>query len=346
MSIDRKWLWALGVCTFAGSAGSAGSAHAHISITEGGTHMARTDEMKDAPCGLAGAARGANVHTYRPGETINITILETVSHPGYFRVAFDADGDDDFLTPSGTDGMDGSCGGDAACGPGKEDYCNNETVLLDHLNQHAGAFGTTPTYTFSVTLPNVECDNCTLQIIQMMNDLSIHFAPYPADDLYYQCIDLVLSNSAPEVNDVAMPNDGMTCAGPAAGGAGGAAGGAAGMAGGAGGGGMGGAGGAGGAAGAAGAAGGAAGMAGSMGTAGMAATAGMGGTASPGGAGAGAGGAGLPQPTTPQPTSSSGTGSEPAKGGCRAADGATVGGSGVLGAALVLLGMRRRRARS
>jgi len=41
----------------------------------------------------------------------------------------------------------------------------------------------------------VECDNCTLQIIQVMTEAEK--APYEpsaddADDLYYQCIDLRL----------------------------------------------------------------------------------------------------------------------------------------------------------
>jgi hypothetical protein len=130
MSIDRKWVLAVGMCTWASVA------QAHISITMGGTHDARSpsDDLKEAPCGAAGSTRSTNVYTYKPGETINISIVETISHPGYFRIAFDDDGNDDFVTPSGTDGASGNCAGDPACGPGKEDYCNNETVLLDHLD--------------------------------------------------------------------------------------------------------------------------------------------------------------------------------------------------------------------
>jgi len=191
------------------------TALAHISVDQGGTHLSRYSDsgLKESPCGVAGGTRGTNVYTYKPGETITISIKEVISHPSYFRIAFDSDGDDGFLTPSGTAGEFGSCSGDPACGPGHEDYCNNDAVLLDHLNPHAGAFGTTPIYTWSVTLPNVECDNCTLQIIQVMNDLNVHTAPYPQDDVYYQCIDLVLSNSATDINDAPLVNDGMVCAG-------------------------------------------------------------------------------------------------------------------------------------
>jgi hypothetical protein len=84
-----------------------------------------------------------------------------------------------------------------------------------------------------VTLPNIECANCTLQIIQVMNDLQFHFQPYPADDIYYACIDLVLSNTAPDVTDTPVSNTGIDCkSGVGTGGAGsGSAGTSAGLAG-------------------------------------------------------------------------------------------------------------------
>ncbi len=77
---------------------------------------------------------------------------------------------------------------------GKDDFYNNHTVLLDNLNPHKRGFP--KTYEWEVTLPDVTCDNCTLQIIQVMTDGAPIHAPYdPAmdsDDLYYQCIDLKL----------------------------------------------------------------------------------------------------------------------------------------------------------
>lgn len=198
----------------------ASTAHAHISISQGGTHEARyaDTDLKVAPCGRVGGRRGDNVYTYRPGATINLSLVETVSHPGYFRIAFDSDGDDDFKVPSGTAGEFGDCGGNAMCGAGREDYCNNETVLLDNLDPHEGnLLAPAKTYTWSVTLPNIECDNCTLQVMQMMNDFAPFHSPasYPADDIYYNCIDIVLSNDAPESTDVPVENNGIACERPA-----------------------------------------------------------------------------------------------------------------------------------
>jgi MYXO-CTERM domain-containing protein len=309
-------------------------AQAHISVDLGGTHKSRYADagLKGSPCGMAGGKRGTNIFTYKPGATITVSISETIPHPGYFRVAFDNDGDDGFVTPSGTEGAMGACAGDPKCGPGKADYCNNDSVLLDNLDAPGPhSFGTK--HTFSVTLPNVECTNCTLQIIQVMNDLNIHGAPYPADDVYYQCIDLVLSKTAMDVMPPATPvvNNGMVCKGAAPAGTGGmaAAGGSGGMA-------MTGAGGTGGVP---------AAMTG--GTPAVVPPAGSGGGAAAGSvgvppAGAGgmtapvAGGAAVPPVTTP------GSGSKADSGGCSAMGGSSpLGLVGMFGLALLPL-MRRR----
>jgi hypothetical protein len=165
--------WALPVLL-----GSLSLAHAHISVEMGGTHKARSADagLKESPCGIKGSPRGTNVYTYRPGATVNVKIVETTIHPNYFRVSFDADGDDGFITPSGTDGAMGDCAGDPKCGAGREDYCNSPTVLLDKVSPHGGSFldPNDITYTISVKLPDIEYANCTLQIIQVMNDLNVH----------------------------------------------------------------------------------------------------------------------------------------------------------------------------
>ena len=283
----------LAIGLLAGVTLTAHSARAHISLDDAGTHKSRTGggfiEIKDAPCGVANAARSANIYTYKPGATITIEIAEYVAHGGYFRIAFDDDGVDSFVTPVSVTGESGDCGGDPKCGPGMDDYCNNDSVLWDNLNRHTNPEAQA-TYTWTVTLPNVECDNCTLQIIQVMEDLNIHGGAYPSDDIYYQCIDLVLSNDAEDDGDAPGEMNGMNCKeGEPMGGAGGAggAGGEGGM-GGAGGeggatGGTGGMGGAGGQSGGTGGAGGASGASGAGGAGGVAGTAGAGGTGGAGG---------------------------------------------------------------
>ena len=181
-------------------------ASAHISLAQGGTHLSRygDGEIKDGPCGRAGGARGTNIYTYAPGETITVSVMETIPHPGYFRIAFDVDGDDDFVDPYSIDPIDPlrPCPFDQFDHCGQADLFNTDAVLMDNLDPHSGGlFGTL--HTWQVTLPNVECSNCTLQVIQVMED-TVH-GPYApkgtepevgyVEDIYHQCIDLVLAGA-------------------------------------------------------------------------------------------------------------------------------------------------------
>ncbi|HWE28360.1 MAG TPA: SCE4755 family polysaccharide monooxygenase-like protein [Polyangia bacterium] len=223
-------------------------AFAHISLEQGGTHLSRYGDsyLKDLPCGKAGGTRGTNIYTYAPGATITVSFVETISHPSYFRFAFQASGDDQFKEPASIKPIDPSrpCPIDSGDHCGASDFYNTPNVLpmMDDLDPHlAGTSG--KKYTYQVTLPNVECDNCTLQLIQVMEDNQLHgdYDPTPGvgiEDLYHQCIDLVLKQGAPTTNDGG--------AGAGGGGGGGGSGGTGGTGGGTGGGGPGGTGGSGG----------------------------------------------------------------------------------------------------
>ncbi|MCK6548087.1 lytic polysaccharide monooxygenase [Myxococcota bacterium] len=151
---------------FALALGVARDAAAHIHLD---APIARGSDQKEGPCGRAGGTRTTNVTTFRPGETITVSWRETIDHPGHYRIAFDADGVDDLVDPASYD-----------------DRYTNAAVLLDGIpneDDHE--------YSVEVTLPDVECSNCTLQLVQVMTDK----APYVigTNDLYYQCADLVLA---------------------------------------------------------------------------------------------------------------------------------------------------------
>jgi hypothetical protein len=197
---------ALGLALTLAAFGSGSPAAAHISLEQGGTHLSRygDDILKDAPCGVAGGGRGTDVYAYQAGETIEVRLKEYIPHPGYFRFAFDEDGDDDFLDPVSIDPVDPNraCPFNPADQCGESDFYNNDAVLpgMDNLDPHVTAM-LGQEYTWNVTLPDVACDNCTLQVIQVMEDV-IHggYNTVPGDpndtpyiaDVYHQCIDLVL----------------------------------------------------------------------------------------------------------------------------------------------------------
>lgn len=142
-------------------------AEAHLELVEPVSRYG-PDVLKTGPCGVDGGERSDNVTVFEPGETIEVRWQEYVQHPGHYRIAFDADGDDDFVDPATMTEM-----------------YSNDAVLLDGIDDKGEL-----DYAVMVTLPDVTCDNCTLQIIQVMYDKT----PYttPGNDIYYQCADLVL----------------------------------------------------------------------------------------------------------------------------------------------------------
>lgn len=135
------------------------------------------DVLKQGPCGVSGGGRGTVVTELPSGSALTVVWNEYIDHPGYFRIAFDADGDDDFADPV--------CLADCATRTPAIGLYVNDAVLLDGIADTDGGESRV-----SVRLPDVECDRCTLQVIQVMTDKP----PYtsPGNDIYYQCADLVL----------------------------------------------------------------------------------------------------------------------------------------------------------
>lgn len=136
--------------------------------------------LKEGPCGRAGSTRSANVTALAAGSSLEVVWDEYVDHPGHFRIAFDAD--DDFADPVCVAGCDTHL-------PRFALY-TDDAVLLDEIADTAGGEGRA-----TVTLPDIACDACTLQVIQVMYDKP----PYASggDDIYYQCADLILHRAAP-----------------------------------------------------------------------------------------------------------------------------------------------------
>jgi hypothetical protein len=144
-------------------------ARAHLDLDVPTSRYGR-DVLKTGPCGSADGERTSNVTYYAPGETIEVVWDEYVDHPGHYRIAFDDDGVDDFVDPATM-----------------MELYSNDTVLLDGIEDKGPG---ERSYMATVTLPDVTCENCTLQVIQVMYDKP----PYttPGNDIYYQCADLVL----------------------------------------------------------------------------------------------------------------------------------------------------------
>lgn len=150
---------------------SIATAHIHLTYP-----LSRTDdplgEQKAQHCGTSNSDRNPDrVTTFAPGQTITVTWDETIDHNGHFRIAFNPDGDTFGIPPEmevSTEGTD-------------------PLVLKDLI-----ADGTSSA---EITLPNIECDNCTLQFIQVMYDKPPYTTDEDSDDIYFNCADLRLTNT-------------------------------------------------------------------------------------------------------------------------------------------------------
>jgi Lytic polysaccharide mono-oxygenase, cellulose-degrading len=128
------------------------------------------DQYCSDPTQLSDPFRSVDrITTYDAGQTITVKLHEVVGHSGRWRIAFDPDGADlaDF----------------------------NANILLDEPDPPGadGNVGQGDLWEFTVTLPDVPCDNCTLQVLQVMNGDTVNPVPDPTgESSYHQCADLVL----------------------------------------------------------------------------------------------------------------------------------------------------------
>lgn len=183
------------------------TAHAHVDMVSPTPRQAGEaggNQLKSKPCGQTTNKRTTDkVTTYTPGQKVEIKMKEYINHPGYFAVAFDPDGDDNFPFPIAN--MDKVV---AATDDPKTTFPIGATVLGLRTDKDKDCYSeTNHECTLSITIPNMTCQNCTLQLIQFMYD---KLGNNNDDEYYYQCADIKI--------------EGTPAGGAGGGGAGGAAG--------------------------------------------------------------------------------------------------------------------------
>lgn len=156
-------------------------ARAHGTAAFGDTDVDVNSSIKNAPCGQATTGRSERVARYAPGQTIRVRVREENAHESYLRVALDLDGDDFPLRaqfPGGPETQEQAEAAEAALGA-------EWLLLVQREDNDTAGF----VHELMVTLPDVTCDNCTLQVLQYMYD-------DPAAPYYFQCADLVIADEA------------------------------------------------------------------------------------------------------------------------------------------------------
>lgn len=148
-------------------------AGAHIKLTDPASFQI-TDFLggpsKAAPCGGPGTPSEV-VTTVQAGSQLTVTWTETILHPGHFRISI-APSPNDFVTPTATV-INNNC----VSAP-----VETEPVLptlVDGLFPHTQS-APNNTYSTTVTVPMMSCENCTLQLLQFMSS-------HAPSCFYYQC---------------------------------------------------------------------------------------------------------------------------------------------------------------
>ncbi|MGD8641653.1 MAG: lytic polysaccharide monooxygenase, partial [Gammaproteobacteria bacterium] len=114
--------------------------------------------------------RSTNPAVFRPGQQITVEWEETINHPGYFTIAF---------SPANDTG-----------------FADN---ILYRLEDTQNDLNVPHFYSADITLPEVECDTCTLQLVQYMTERD-------PPSLYYSCADIRLVAEDPDTPPAPVQN--------------------------------------------------------------------------------------------------------------------------------------------
>ena len=136
--------------------------HARFLATSGAAPRNTADNLKTAPCG--GVPRTATPTALVAGSTLTLRWQETIQHRGTYYIDFAENGDTNFQRMKTIPDVQ-----DAPISQGQ------------HL------------YTDTVTVPNVNCTNCTIRLIQEMRDNAAN--PAAITGYYYSCADITISGA-------------------------------------------------------------------------------------------------------------------------------------------------------
>lgn len=161
----------------------------------------RGDPQKLGPCGGTSADPGTPTQAIgkvRGGSTLHLKIKETIFHPGQYRVALAVNSRSELPADPEVVTRDSERGPWSVTSPIMSPV--KAPVLADGLFPHT----TKPTDIFEadVVLPNINCEKCTLQVVQFMAE---HGYNKDGGYFYHHCADLSITANAEKAIDSDWP---------------------------------------------------------------------------------------------------------------------------------------------
>jgi hypothetical protein len=181
-------------------------ADAHFRLLEPASWLIedeRGDPQKAGPCGGTNADYGKPsyaVTRVTGGSKLHVKVQETVYHPGHYRVALAVNSPNELpldpkatteTTPNGPRSVSAEIQNPVMA-----------PVLADGLFVHMER--TQTPFETDVTLPNINCKHCTLQVIQFMEQ---HAVNNPGMFTYHHCAVLEIVADAQKPIDAAWPKE-------------------------------------------------------------------------------------------------------------------------------------------
>jgi hypothetical protein len=180
--------------------------HAHFKLLEPSSWLIeddRGDPQKSGPCGGSNADWGKPSYAVTKavgGSKLHLKVQETIYHPGHYRVALAVNSPAELPTDPKATTTDSDRGPRSVSGEIQNPV--QVPVLADGLFVHS-AKADAPFET-DVTLPNIACKRCTLQVIQFMEQ---HAVNNPGMFTYHHCAALEITPDSRKPIDAAWPKE-------------------------------------------------------------------------------------------------------------------------------------------
>ena len=179
---------------------------AHFKLLEPASWLVesdRGDPQKAGPCGGDAKDKGTPSGAMGKavgGSKLHLKILETIYHPGHYRVALSVNSRNELPPDPYTQEVYTEKGVYSVWAAIQSPP--QIPVIADGLFQHYTRPAAPQTWEADVQLPNISCRKCTLQVIQFMAN---HGYNQPGGYSYHHCADLEITPDASKPLDQGWP---------------------------------------------------------------------------------------------------------------------------------------------
>ena len=161
------------------------------------------DPQKAAPCGGTSADPGTPtniVGKVQGGQMLHVKVQETVYHPGHYRIALAVNSRAELPPDPETTTRETERGPWSVSARIQNPV--QPPVLADGLWAHTDRTAIAQPFETDVMIPNINCEKCTLQIIQFMAE---HGRNRDGDFSYHHCADLQITADPSKPLDTRWP---------------------------------------------------------------------------------------------------------------------------------------------